>query len=137
MTAPFDGEPTQLDRIESMLHRLLVQTAPKAPGEDESVYRDPKEKYWTGESYVGSKMSECPPDYLRALAKYKSACAWANRKEGDPNKAQYAEKDDRTAALARMWADYQDAIGESPQRSRQAASQQESNAPAGEDDIPF
>ncbi len=103
--------PTQLDRIEALMRQLIAQTAPKMPGEDEKVFRDPPAKYWEGESYAGNKMSECPADYLRALAKYKSACAFMNRKEADPAKAQYADRDDKTAATAKEWAAYQEASG--------------------------
>lgn len=137
------SEETQLDRIESLLRRLIVQTAPRRPSDDDTVYKDPKEKYWNGESYAGSKFSECPADYLRALAKYKSACAWANRKEGDPAKAQYAEKDDRTAALARAWAEYQEVTSEAPERKKKATRKQEpeEEEASGEaddpDQIPF
>ena len=105
------SEVTQLDRIEAMLKRLLMQTAPKRPGDDEKIFRDPKEKYWQGASFVGSKMSECPADYLRAYAKYKSACAYMGRKESDPSKLQYAERDEKTAAAALAWADWRDALG--------------------------
>jgi hypothetical protein len=100
-----------LARLEAKLDRLLMQTGPKRPADDEKVFKDPKEKYWQGESFAGCKLSECPAEYLRAYAKYKSACAWANRKEGDPSKAQYADKDERSAKLANTWAEFREASG--------------------------
>ncbi len=123
------------------MRQLIAQTAPKMPGEDEKVFKDPPAKYWDGESYAGNKMSECPSDYLRALAKYKNACAFMNRKEADPAKAQYADRDDKTAALAKEWAAYQDASGgevhepEKP-KARKAAPPPVSDDADG-DDVPF
>jgi hypothetical protein len=127
-----------LMRLEMKIDRLLAQTGPKRPAEDEKVFKDPKEKYWDGDSYAGSRFSECPADYLRAMAKYKAACAWANRKEGDPSKAQYAERDDATAKLAREWADYQEATGAvTYSRSEPSAPSAGDLPPPGGDDIPF
>lgn len=71
---------------------------------DPEVRRDPSEKYWTGDSYTGRKLSECPADYLDAYAKYKDACAWGNDKDGSEKKKKYAEYDRRDAARARGWA---------------------------------
>jgi hypothetical protein len=132
------SEPTQLDRIESMIRRILVQTAPRTPSSDEKIFKDPKSTYWQGESYIGSKLSECPSDYLRAYAKYKAACAWACRKEGDRDKLQYAERDEATAKLATAWAEYRDATetGESPPPRSESGSTE--SGPIGEDgEIPF
>src|ERR1044072_4744523 len=71
---------------------------------DPVVRKDPSSKYWEGPSYSGVKLSECPPDYLDAFAKYKDACAYANEQEGKPEKAKYATYDRRDAARARGWA---------------------------------
>lgn len=71
---------------------------------DPPVKRDPSAKYWTGASMVGRTLSECPPDYLDAFARYKDACAYANEKEGDPDKAKYVGYDRKDAARARGWA---------------------------------
>jgi hypothetical protein len=71
---------------------------------DERVRKDPTAKYWAGVSHVGLQLSQCPPDYLDAFAKYKEACAFMNEKEGDPAKAKYAGYDRRDAARARGWA---------------------------------
>jgi hypothetical protein len=138
--APVNALALTLMRLEQKLDRLLMQTAPKRPGDDGKVFKDPKEKYWQGESYVGSRFSECPADYLRAMAKYKAACAWANRKEGDPTKAQYAEKDDASARLANLWADYQEAtMVDAPprQRTQKASADEFGNAPGDDGEIPF
>ncbi len=69
---------------------------------DPVVRKDPNK--WREESYVGAKYSECTPDYLDAMAKYKDACAYANEKEGNPAKAKYIAYDRRDAARARGWA---------------------------------
>jgi hypothetical protein len=71
---------------------------------DPEVRKDPTDRYWHGASYIGSRLSECPPDYLDAFAKYKDACAYANEKEGKAEKKKYVEYDRRDAARARGWA---------------------------------
>jgi hypothetical protein len=113
-----DEELAQLARLVAeqgvKIDRLLRFMAPKKPHEDEKIFKDPTPKYWNGESFAGSKLSETPADYLRALANYKSACAFMARKEGKPDKVQYAERDENTAKLARTWAEYREASGESP-----------------------
>lgn len=130
----------RLSAIEGKINRLLAQSGPKRPSDDEKVYRDPKEKYWAGDSYAGARMSECPPDYLRALAKYKSACAWANRKEGDPAKAKYADKDEATSKLALAWAEYHEASGtvtHSPAPSSRPASDDFGDTESNDSSVPF
>ena len=127
------SEVTQLDRIEAMLKRLIAQTAAKRPGEDEKVFKDPKK--WDGASYIGSQMSECPADYLRAYAKYKGACAYMCRKEADPSKLQYAERDERTAKLAIEWATWRESLSEEPQAP--AAKTEDFGSAADGGDIPF
>lgn len=125
-----------LMRIEGKLDRLLTQTAPRPPSGDEKVFKDPKEKYWPGESYIGSKLSECPANYLRAYAKYKGACAFMARKENDPAKMKYADKDEATAKLATAWADYREANGD-PAAGMPAQPSAASEPSGVEDDIPF
>lgn len=68
---------------------------------DPEIRFDPREKYWSGASYIGQRFSQCPPDYLLATAKYLDACAFMKRKDGDDRKAGFNEKD---AARARGWA---------------------------------
>jgi hypothetical protein len=113
-----DEKLTQFEKLLAeqnlKIDRMLRFLAPKQPHEDEKIFKDPTPKYWNGESYKGAKLSETPSDYLRALANYKSACAFMARKEGKPDKIQYAERDEKLAALARQWAEYREASGESP-----------------------
>lgn len=71
---------------------------------DEEIKRMPSAKYWPGEDFTGRRMSETTVQFLEAFAKYKNACAWANEKEGNPDKAKYAGYDRKSAARARGWA---------------------------------
>jgi hypothetical protein len=108
-----------LARIEAKLDRLLAQTGPRRPADDEKIHKDPKNTdkttYWDGESFAGCKMSECPPEYLRALAKYKGACVWAAneafKKKGDDKELRYVDSNKATAKLALAWAEYREAGG--------------------------
>jgi hypothetical protein len=104
----------QANRIEAKLDRLLAMNGPKQPHDDEKIFKDPSAKYWPGRSYKDAKLSVCPADFLRAYAKYKDACAFMARKEADPEKAKYADRDAKSAALARAWADFREASGDSP-----------------------
>lgn len=126
-----------LARLEEKIDRLLRQTGPKRPADDEKIYRDPKDKYWQGESYAGCQMSEAAPDYLRALAKYKSACAFMARKEGDPSKAKYADRDEATAKLATAWAEYHEASGTVTASPAPASRDALEGFPGGGEDIPY
>ena len=65
------------------------------------VRKSPTERYWSGESFAGWKMSECTIPMLEAFAKYKAVCAKMNDK--DPAKAKYAEYDRRDASRALGW----------------------------------
>jgi hypothetical protein len=104
-----------LARIEAKLDRLLAQTGPRKPREDGKVFKDLKEKYWTGESYAGCAFSECSPDFLRAFAKYKLACVWAAndafKKTGKQDELSHVEKNTAEAKLAHDWAEFQEASG--------------------------
>lgn len=130
-------------RLEKKIDKLIAQTAPKRPGDDEQVFKDPKEKYWQGESFAGCKLSECPAEYLRAYAKYKGACAFMGRKEGDPAKLQYAERDEKTAALARSWAEFREASGteakapDTPKGKPVDKGGEDFGGPPDDDSIPF
>lgn len=125
---------TQLDRIEALMRKLIAQTAPKIPSGDEKVFKDPSEKYWAGESFKGCKLSECSAAFLRAYAKYKSACAFMGRKDNEPEKLKYVERDEVTAKLAIAWAEYREASGE-----QEAASEPGVVSSTAEDsaDVPF
>ncbi len=107
--------PTQLDRIEALMRQLIAQTAPKMPHVDGKIFKDMPAKYWGGESYAGNKFSECPPDYLRAFAKYKGACVWAAEKKysetKDEAEIKYVQGNKDAATAALQWAEYQEASG--------------------------
>lgn len=131
-----------LMRIEQKLDRLLTQTAPRPPADDEVVGRDPSEKYWPGPPHKGSRLSECAPNFLRAYAKYRAACAWAARKNDadKPEKMKYAARDENTAKLATAWAEYREALGDiAPSLGMQQQSNSEPDfGPPGDDsEIPF
>lgn len=70
-------------------------------------YGNPNVKYEPDRYYKGSfrgagkTFSECPVDYLEALAKSFDASASSKRRKGEEKNADYAEKD---AARARGWA---------------------------------
>lgn len=74
------------------------------------VRYDPKEKHWSGASYVGRRFSQCPADYLDAMAKSLEASAWGLDKgaEEDPTDAEAKRKKARykriDAARAKGWA---------------------------------
>lgn len=102
------------------------------------VKRDPTAKYWEGESFMGTPFSDCPSDYLEALARYKEASAFMKEKQSpdDETQMKYARYDRRDAKLARGWA--------LRNKGRSAAPTQptaRSSAPqtlmASDDDIPF
>jgi hypothetical protein len=133
----------RLERIEAKLDLLTKAKASEsatksegdiAPGSDldgkygnEEIRRDPPSKYWSGESYAGRRMSECPADYLDAYAKYKNACAFMNEKEGKEDKAKYVGYDRKSAARARGWA----------QRIRSGYKAPAKPQEASDDSIPF
>ena len=69
---------------------------------DPEVRKDPKR--WTGAPVAPAKMSQCPPDYLDAVAEFKAWQASKEAEKGDEEgakKAGYCRKD---AARARGWA---------------------------------
>ena len=74
------------------------------------VRYDPKDKHWSGASYVGRRFSECPADYLDAMAKSLEASAYGLEKgaEEDPTDAEAKRKKARfkrlDAARAKGWA---------------------------------
>lgn len=71
---------------------------------DPIVKKDPTDRFWKGPGFVNKRMSECSPEYLDALAKYKDVCAKLKEKEGSESKRKYAEYDRKDAARARGWA---------------------------------
>lgn len=127
-------------RLEKKIDRLLAQTGPKRPSEDGQIFKDPNEKHWQGESYAGCKFSECPPDYLRAFAKYKGACVWAAQKKhketGNADELKYVSKNEGEAKLAMAWAEFREASGEVVEPAPKGRPVQES-LPTDGGDIPF
>ena len=77
---------------------------------DEEVKKNPKR--WTGESFIGRRMSECSPEFLDSLAghfDYKAEreaedAANAEDEETANAKKKYAGYSRRSAARARGWA---------------------------------
>lgn len=98
---------------------------------DEDIRKDPSKKYWTGDSFVGRKMSECTAEFLDAFAKYKDACAYMNEKSGDVEKAKYIGYDRKSARRARGWAKRLRDGFKAP------VAQMDAFPTPGSDDIPF
>ena len=112
----------QLARMEAKIDRLLgQQAASAAPGiapdsdldsqwGDEEIRKDPP-RDWSGDSHKGRRMSECPPEYLDALAGYFDWKAGkedeeAQRLDGEEQskKRKYAGYSRKSAARVRGWA---------------------------------
>lgn len=91
---------------------------------------DPKEKYWTGASYVGRRFSECPSDYLLAMATGLEATVWGLEKgaKEDPDEAESKLKKAKfkslDAARARGWAKRNASAQQAPQASPAAPARQ-------------
>lgn len=75
---------------------------------DPVIKKDPPR--WKGNSYAGSKMSECPADYLEAVARLfdwmaskddEQGKTWTNKKGEEVPASSFKKKD---AARARGWA---------------------------------
>ena len=107
----------KIDEALLLLKTLLRQTGPKRPMADEKIFKDPSPKHWSGELYAGRQMSETPAEYLRAFAKYKGACAYMARKENDPSKVQYADRDEKSAKLAEDWVAFKEATETAPAKA--------------------
>ena len=95
---------------------------------DKTIRRDPPK--WTGETRVGSTMSECDPKYLDDHAGFLEWKVSKDKELPEPKKdAQgkpYWMKDEFEAKLARTWA----------ARHRRVAAAVTA-APAGDDQLPF
>lgn len=111
----------QLDRIEALVKQALSERktglasgATSAVADDSdldsqwgnpTVHKDPT--LWIrggGASYVGRKYSECPSDYLLALAAFFDWQAGKDEATGDPEKLKYAGYKRRDSSRARGWA---------------------------------
>ena len=68
---------------------------------NEPIRRDPTERFWKGETFVGCRPSECTPEYLDARAKYLDLCAKLKEKDG---KQKFADYDKADARRSRGWA---------------------------------
>lgn len=84
-----------------------------------AIKYDPKK--WKGRSFKNRRYSDCPPDYLAAVASFLDWSA-ANPKEG---KEQYARFDRMNAARARGWA------------KRNAGMSPDGDEPSGPPEVPF
>ncbi len=111
---------TVLARIEAKVDRLLAGGAaapPPASDTDldgqygnEEIKKNPKR--WDGDSMVGRKMSECPPEFLDVLAShfdYKAEreaedSVNATDDETRASKKKYSGYSRKSAARARGWA---------------------------------
>lgn len=115
----------RLAAVEARLSALESGGAGKAPGGevadeadidsqygDEVIRKDPKK--WIedgGESFASCRMSECPPEYLRAVASLHDWMAKKDEEQGRTYKDKKTGKDRptapfarKTAARARAWA---------------------------------
>ena len=112
---------TVLARIEAKLDRLLAGGAQPAQATasdadldgqygNEEIKKNPKR--WDGESMVGRKMSECPPEFLDVLASHfdfkaereAEDSANATDDETRASKKKYSGYSRKSAARARGWA---------------------------------
>ena len=117
-----------MDRIAAALERVAVAlergavpvakaTAPQArtgagtvapDSELDGKWGDPEVRYdpkrWSGDSYKGSRYSQCPASYLEELASFLDWQADKDSQSGDPQKEKYGEYKRRDAARARGWA---------------------------------
>lgn len=72
---------------------------------DEVLKFQLSDKWWkNGDDFAGKRMSECPADYLDAVAKANDAAAFQKNKTGDPEEIKIAGYRARTASRARGWA---------------------------------
>lgn len=100
---------------------------------NEPVYKDPPR--WKGQSYKGVRLSECPSDYLDALAEFHEWKA-ANPLPGKEGNTAYSTRD---AARCRGWA-ARARVGGGGQGATRASGDPPPDfggKPSEDDDIPF
>ena len=102
-----------------------------------TVRKDPKG--WSGDSFVGASFSECPPEYLDALAKYLAGLGhWMEEEAVRKEAADERAKLQRGARFKRMDASraagWARRLREQPPRRTVTREPQESHET---DDIPF
>jgi hypothetical protein len=101
------------------------------------IRKDPKRWDASQGSYVGCKYSECPPEYLEAVAALKDWQAGMDDKKGgeeDKRKAKFARLD---AARARGWAQRLRNGWKAPEQKISDTFGDGVTFKQGEDDIPF
>lgn len=130
----------RLDRIEQTLRAILATlsagqtrpaTTPTSGGSVDldsdfgnfAIRKDPPR--WKGQSYVGRRLSECPPEYLDMLADFCDWKAGKDEADGSPEKLKYAGYARKDAARARGWAD------------RLRAGWRQPTLPGADSDVPF
>ncbi len=99
-------------RVAKMEAAAPVVADISGPYGDPEIRKDPSVKHWSGESFAGKKMSQCPADYLNAFARWKDACVYMKTKELEKltdaaaiaDVTKYAGYDRKDAARARAWA---------------------------------
>ena len=102
---------------------------------DPKVRRDPKR--WIengGASFVGCTYSQCPSDYLEAVAGLLEWQAGKDEVNPDPEKSKWAPRARKDAARARGWAKRN--VGKTPQ-PRAAAPAFDAAAFGDDDSLPF
>lgn len=111
---------------------------------DPTVRKDPAR--WAGDSYAGSRYSDCPSDYLRVLAEALDYFAAKDEKLAEPRKHRngtpwhvYNRKD---ARLARGWArrnagEQRDAPAPRTDTAERSDPNDGYGPSAGDDEIPF
>jgi hypothetical protein len=97
----------RLDRLERMMRLLLsdkVASDRELAGQygDPQVRKDPKD--WRGPSMEGRRFSECPADFLLALAEISDWKAEKDLEKNTEESLKYAKYAKRDARLARGWA---------------------------------
>lgn len=108
---------------------------------DPVVRKDPKR--WLengGASYVGVPFSQCPPDYLYALASLADWKASKDDEKGTEEAAKYAKYARKDAARARGWAARAGKVAQVPQAApakRTIDADSFDAAAFGEDDVGF
>lgn len=130
----------QLDRIERMLIAIVASfdagkarpasmssPSPTVDLDSDfgnfSIRKDPPR--WKGQSYVGRRLSECPPEYLDELAQFSEWKAGKDEEKGTDEGRKYAGYARKDAARARGWAD------------RLRAGWKQPTLPGADSDVPF
>lgn len=130
--------------LEKQIASLIVKQAARQPAQpagdvatdrdldgqygDPVIKKDPKR--WEGDSYVGCRFSECPPEYLDEVANFKAWQADMDSRKGTKEADTKAKFNRLDGNRARGWAARKRA-------GWQPAPAQDDALPAADDDIPF